>query len=330
MAVVVDLSIVPTVDHAHVAAELLAAEGASRVLLHGSVAEGTAGPGSDVDLVAVFDDIDYAGRLAARWRLEAKCTAAAGAPVEVHVTDWPEWRHRTERVGSSFEAAVARHAQTLFDRTPTSGAVQWEKRIGMPDSDTAECVRRMNDVEQSLGRMRRAIRQDPDETSAAGGRVDVNERVRLSRLRGLCADAAMTVENALKAWCALNGAPSERTHSIARVLESAGPLPTAVSAALAALRVNSLRPSKEDYDDISGWRIAGTYVSQFPQASLERCSVLAGKLAEAALAATGAVLGRLDAVRADSDDEVVAECRRLLLSTRSMLDTIDMATGETA
>ena len=44
------------------AADALAQAGAARVLLFGSLARGEAGEGSDIDLVAVFDDLDYAQR----------------------------------------------------------------------------------------------------------------------------------------------------------------------------------------------------------------------------------------------------------------------------
>ena len=50
--------------------------------------------------------------------LMAAGEAAAGRRVDVHVTDWPEWRRRSERVAASFEARVAGSAVVLFDREP--------------------------------------------------------------------------------------------------------------------------------------------------------------------------------------------------------------------
>ncbi|WP_419837957.1 hypothetical protein [Candidatus Poriferisodalis sp.] len=48
MAVRDDAPVVPTIEHAQAAADVLADEGASAVLLFGSVAAGTACAGSDI------------------------------------------------------------------------------------------------------------------------------------------------------------------------------------------------------------------------------------------------------------------------------------------
>lgn len=52
----------PSVGDAERAAEALAAAGVCEVWLHGSVARGAAGPGSDIDLVAIYPDLDYRQR----------------------------------------------------------------------------------------------------------------------------------------------------------------------------------------------------------------------------------------------------------------------------
>ena len=327
MAVRVDASAVPTLDHAQAAAEVLADEGASQVLLFGSVADGTARAGSDIDLVAVFDDIDYEERYPRRWRLEAKCAVAAGVPVEVHVTDWPEWRHRTGKVRSSFEAAIACRQRTLFEQAPPPGAVRWDKEIGMPDSDLAEAVQRLGDVAQSLREMTDACRPSENETSIVDGREQVDAWVRTGRLRGLCADASMTIENSLKAWSALNGAPSERTHSVARLLDAARPLPDAFEAALAPLQANTMRPSREAYDDITGWRVGGTYSSALPQATPERTERLARLLTGVALTAAEAIRERLLHEGADPGDERMANCGTQLRFTKSVLSSGDVVAG---
>ena len=65
---------VPTVADARRAAEVPADAGAGRVLLYGSVASGEQTPDSDIDLVAVFDDLgDYADR----WRRKGTLAEAA-------------------------------------------------------------------------------------------------------------------------------------------------------------------------------------------------------------------------------------------------------------
>ncbi len=327
MAVRDDALIVPTLVHARAAAEVLAAEGAAVVVVHGSVARGTARVGSDVDLVAVFDDIDYAERYPLRWRLEARCSAAAGVPVEVHVTDWPEWKHRSGQVPSSYEAAVAACGQTLFERAADAEAVDWGKEIGMPDSNLDEALERLNDVRQALGDMSRNCRADANETRLVDGQLRIDTVRRDGRLRSLCADAAMTIENALKAWCAARGVRSERTHSIARLLDLAGPLPGSVEDVLGPLQVNTIRPSREPWDDVSCWRIGGAYPSALPQATSERIAELADALTATALVAVGAAVERLLADGADPDVERIAICGEWLRDAQAMLASGDVVAG---
>ena len=57
---------VPTIEDARRAAEALAAAGVGRVVLFGSVARGAATERSDIDLVAIYDDIDYNKRTVSR------------------------------------------------------------------------------------------------------------------------------------------------------------------------------------------------------------------------------------------------------------------------
>lgn len=319
---------VPTMEHARAAAGVLVEEGASLVLVHGSVPEGRARPGSDVDLVAVFDDIDYGERYPRRWRLEARCrAAAAGVPVEVHVTDWPEWKRRTGRVRSSFEAAVARRQVTLFERAPT--AAQWGKEIEMPDSDLNEAVERLADVTQALNGMTDSCRLSDGEIAILDGREVVNESVRHRRLRRLRADASMVIENSLKVLSAVNGAESYRTHSIADLADTAGPMPDGLAAALEPLRGNTMRPSREEWDDISSWRIGGTYPSALPQATQERTQDLARALVRASVTAAEAALDSAQAAGASPDSDRMTECRWRLSRARSALEAGDVVEGVT-
>lgn len=322
-----DALVVPTLEHAMAASELLAAEGASTVLLFGSLAEGTARAGSDIDLVAVFDDIDYDERYPRRWVLEARCSAAAGVPVEVHVTDRPEWQHRTDNVRSSFEAAIAASAKTLFERAPRPGAVSWDKEIGMPDDNLGEAMQRLVNVEQSLGEMAVACRPRPDETRLIDGREEVDARLRASRLRGLCADASMAVENSLKTWSALRGVHSERTHSVARLIELARPLPDAFEEALRPLQANTLRPSRESYDDVSSWRIGGTYPSALPQATPERTEQLARHLTRAAVSVAEITIEHLLSEGAEIGNEDLQACQSRLRAAQAVLASGDVVTG---
>ncbi|WP_419840316.1 nucleotidyltransferase domain-containing protein [Candidatus Poriferisodalis sp.] len=327
MAVRGDTLVVPTIGQARAAADALAEEGVSAVLLYGSVAAGTAREGSDIDVVAVFDDIDYAERYPRRWRLEAKCAAAAGVPVDVHVTDWPEWRRRTAEVSSSFEASVAARQQLLFEREPRPDAVRWGKEIGMPDSNLGEAVERLADMCQSLAEMTAACRLRDGETPTHEGDEQVVALARAMRLRSLCAAASMTIENALKAWWAASGIASERTHSVARLVERAGALPGALVDALAPLEANTMRPSREAYDDVSSWRIGGAYPSALPQATSDKTEHLVRLLAPAAVTAADVTLRRLLDEGADTADERVAVCAAQVRIARAALAARDPVTG---
>lgn len=80
----------PTLGEARQAADALMAAGVGQVWLFGSLARDEARSVSDIDLVAVFDDLDYRKR----WRVEAElrkaASTAAGRPVDVVATDWPD------------------------------------------------------------------------------------------------------------------------------------------------------------------------------------------------------------------------------------------------
>ena len=132
--------VVPTRDDARRAADELVAAGASQVLLFGSVARGDARAESDIDLVAVFDDLDYTQRLSLKLSLRATAEAAAGWPVEVYVTDRAEWARRSCGVSASLEARIAPDAVTLVDCA--GAAVRWDKGIGLPSTNISEALGR--------------------------------------------------------------------------------------------------------------------------------------------------------------------------------------------
>lgn len=128
----------PSLDDARHAADAVATDGVCRVLLYGSVARGRQIAGSDIDLVVVFDDIDYTARRNLAGDLRGRARRAAGCPVDVRITDLPEWTHRSESVTTSFEHDILRHAVVLFDAAPRE--VNWGKEIGLPATNEAEAV----------------------------------------------------------------------------------------------------------------------------------------------------------------------------------------------
>ena len=135
----------PDLAAARRAADELVRAGAGRVLLFGSVARGEAGRRSDIDLVAIYDDLgDYSTRNKRRCALEAKARAVTGCSVDVMVTDAPEWAVRTTKVPCSMEARVAGYAVELADAGRRT-AIDWDKEIGLPASPAGELESRFTE-----------------------------------------------------------------------------------------------------------------------------------------------------------------------------------------
>ncbi len=145
---VADTGLVPTLAAAEQAAKVVAHAGAGRVLLFGSVARGEADRHSDIDLMVIFDDLDYALREDLTTELERLAGAEVGCSVDVHLTDRPEWKMRTERVVTSFENRVRGQALLLVDRE--AGDVDWDKEMVMPASDCEEALERLGQVGNAL------------------------------------------------------------------------------------------------------------------------------------------------------------------------------------
>ena len=315
----------PTTADARRAARELAAAGASRVLLFGSVARGDANERSDIDLVAVFDDIDYSQRFVLRNRLATAAEDAAGHPVEVIVTDRPEWKRRTSAVSSSFEAGIAAGATVLIDRP--AGSVRWDKEIGLPDNNPAEALGRLDEAAKALDLMVARLLPSDYEAQAFLEDDGSTERLRRGwRLIDVCSAGAMTVETALKALAALTGRPAPHKHRIDLLLPLTGDRADDARAALAALEHNTLEAGKPPYNDLSIWRQAGTYIADRPDIGSEAASRLAPRIARAAveLAAMAA-----DEIAAEADaDPAIGRMRQIAAEAADILDTRDLLTGD--
>ena len=191
------------------------AAGAAEVLLFGSVAAGTAVAGSDIDLVAIFADLDYATRHGRRRELEAAASVAASWPVQVHVTDRPEWRARVEKVSTSFEHRIAA-ASVLVAAADDDAPVDWGKEMVLPMSDPQEALRyfdarvipRLRDVAGAATRDH--AESDPCLSPAR------QERARLQRLATLCTAAALVAETSLKGLAVLYGDPTPTEQDLKR------------------------------------------------------------------------------------------------------------------
>ena len=207
----------PCMADAERAAEAVAVEGVSEVLVFGSVARGDAGPDSDIDLVAIHDDLDYSTRRERSGELGRLASAATGHRVFVYVTDWPEWTHRAAGVSTSLEYAITADAVTLYHQEPDG--VRWGKEIGMPVTNREEAAARFDNARRALFGVRNHLIISPSERSALGDRDPgyylFGMRDRMCRL---CADAQMAMETALKALIHLGGSRPARTHDLGNLL----------------------------------------------------------------------------------------------------------------
>ena len=189
---------VPSRADAERAAAVLADVGVSRVVLFGSVARGDATERSDIDLAAIYDDLDYGTRSERVKELSSLASAAAGYPVEVFVTDRPEWKVRTEQVRTSFEGRAAREGVVLVDRGASE--VNWDKEMIRPSSDYEAALTRLRATLCGLialqGRLSPGRVEQMEQTKGGEARVSLFSDVRLG---WACAHVQHTVEAALKA-----------------------------------------------------------------------------------------------------------------------------------
>lgn len=209
---------VPTTHDARRAADAIAGVGVRRVLLFGSVAHGRASPRSDIDLVAIEGDLDYAVRLQRTTELERVARDACGWPTEVLVTDEPEWRVRTTRVRSSFEAHIATHAIELAANDSAEEAIDWNKPIGHPDNDTADIADRLRTVIEQLYPVERF--EEPARGRAERAKNDVHEarRRRVGQVAALAGSYQAIIAAARAMHAATLGAAPPKGDDLAVLL----------------------------------------------------------------------------------------------------------------
>ena len=308
----------PTEREARLAAERLVAAGVGRVLLFGSVARGRATVASDIDLVAIFDDIDYRDRRHIRSTLCEAAESVVASPVEVFVTDRAEWRRRTREVSASFEAGIASSVVVLVDRP--AGAVRWDKEIGLPDNNTDEALGRLDETSKALSTMTRSMHPDeweflePQDTHATRWRlVDV------------CSAGAMATETALKALAASHGTPAPHKHRIDLLVPLVGPRTDDVRTALADLETNTVARGDAAYGDLTIWRAAGTYIADRPDIDLDTVAAIAPRIARAATSVAAIAADQLDTLAPEAPE--VTRARRIVELANDTLTDFDLRTG---
>lgn len=232
------------------------AAGAGQVWLFGSLARGEERAHSDIDLVAVFDDLDYRDRWRIRTELKKAASAAAGRPVDVMVTDRPEWRVQRQRVPASFAAAIEDDLTLLADRPPAE-RVDWDKQQSMATSNEQLAAQRIDDVVGQLAKILGGLHPTHSEIAAA----DRGEREWLvgGRLIGLCEASHLAVEASLKAVGTLTGVQAKllHQHDIKTIADA---LPHEERDAMLALMATAPGLVKTP-GYITMWRTKGTYTS---------------------------------------------------------------------
>ncbi len=248
---------IPTREDAVRAATAIAEMDAARVLLFGSVAAGTATARSDIDLVAVFDDL---GDYSCRHRLKSKAARvareASGHMTDVWVTDRSEWRKRT-RMRTSFEAGIHRNAVALVSRPPNQ-AINWDKDTPMPANDFEQVCYDLSAAEDALLKALNSLHPSPDELDAlAHGQAHRWDRSRFRRMIEICEDSHAAVEAALKAFTrGVLGQRPERGpdgHDIDHLIRCLPPNHR-------HRFIRAIAPLQPEL--ISPWRTAGTYTGE--------------------------------------------------------------------
>ena len=228
-------------------------------MLFGSLARGEQRGASDIDLVAVYDDLDYAERARQRCELERLSRSASGFEVDVIVTDLPEWTARTEQVPASVEAQIAAEAVCLAD-SDRHGAIDWGKEVGLPDTPTAELEARCTDMSNALHRLTRWLPPTDEERDAAqegdAAALSADESVRFA---AACAEVHMAVECAAKLTHIVHtGSAPPRTHVITGLLAHDRILAPVVQ------EFERLAGAGVDLADLHLWRQGGAYTADQP------------------------------------------------------------------
>lgn len=231
----------PSVTDAERAAEALAAAGVCEVWLHGSVARGEAGPDSDIDLVAVYPDLDYRQRWDRKCELAELARASCRWEVDVFVTDLPEWTIRSGLL-TSFERGIRTRGELLLPRSDSVAGVRWEKEIRLPGSDDREALRTMEPANQTLFGLEMAL-------APPRGVGRTGEDVWWYRIYTVCREAQMAAEKALKALVHLYGQSPPSDFRDFEALCGCLPPDIAVSVGRILERV--------DRAEISRWRVVG-------------------------------------------------------------------------
>ena len=245
----------PSVDDAERAAAALEKHGARYVLLFGSLARGQACQGSDIDLVAIFDDLgDYSTRCDLRDALISAAEDASGWPVDILVSDRPEWLARTA-MQTTIESHIDETKLVLRDLTP-SGPIDWGKQLEMPKTDQGEANEDIGAARSALDRANSLLEPSQKEwRSIQAGIPQRWDHQRFDRMIDLCAKCLTVVETSIKAYTrGICGQYPDRGRGGHTIESLIGKLPSTQEQNQFYAVLHPIAPS-----EFSPWRQAGTY-----------------------------------------------------------------------
>ena len=243
----------PTLSDARKAADAIgrARPDVALVMLFGSVARGEAGEDSDIDLAVVLNDLgDYRDRRDIQHQLGQTAERAAACPVDVYLSDLPEWRVRTERVPSSMEAGLAPDLIPLVNQ-PQKRPPDWGKPMKRPADNIAEAAARFRDVGIHLRKL--TVRLLPDQFELDADSPDEAEMYLRNRRVEVCGHAADAAEVAVKTLIALGGVSPPKSHNLAELV--AWVEPRSVRAEIAGIVWSSSVPVAA----ASAWHVGAGY-----------------------------------------------------------------------
>ena len=253
------------------------------MLLFGSVARGEGCEHSDIDLVAIYDDLDdYSERRRLRCDLERRASNAAGYGVDVVVTDASEWAVRTAKVPCSVEARIASYAVELAGGSHPR-RIDWGKEIGLPASPTAEMHCRFAEMVNAVAALTDWLAPTARETAAAadGDSVELTFHEDRRRMRAM-GEIHMVIECAAKvAHVATLGVAAPYDHRIDVLI---APQPAAVRDAFRG----AAHDSGIDLGDLHVWRSAAAYSADLPEERFNEAALRAHATAALRIAADAA------------------------------------------
>lgn len=227
-----------------------------QVLLFGSAAQGEATAESDIDLVVIFDDLDYRYRQEIKAKLHGTIDQLSGARFDLLVTDMPEWTCRTQIVTMSIEADISSQAVVLMSREPQH-EVNYAKEMVLARNNWELGIKSLkvanDELDSILKTCRYVIAAESQEPIPADPEVAAEKLS--DRCRSLLIQAHHSIEQSERALFRLNEFGSfGKGHDISRIEAKAAEKDPSLAQRIQAI----LDPIRQPDNGFVNWR-EGTY-----------------------------------------------------------------------